>query len=254
MIDQQFFDVMGSSYLLAHGLGDPVNPATTAIQVLTTGTYHVWVRTKDWAPFPKGPGKFELQIGSNYRQLFGSSGTPGWRWYDGGLVEISAADSTIVTLRDLTGFDGRCDAIYLSQDLDFIPPEDPLQLAVWRKSKLGLSDVPNNAGQFDMVVVGGGMAGTCAAISAARQGVKVALVQNRPVLGGNNSSEIRVHLMGRIDKNDAPVLGRIVSELDNGDPGNANEDPKRYGDQRKEQIVRMQPNLSLFLNMHVYAV
>ena len=43
------------------------------------------------------------------------------------------------------------------------------------------------------------MAGTCSAISAARLGCKVALIQNRPVLGGNNSSEVRVHLNGKIN-------------------------------------------------------
>lgn len=45
---------------------------------------------------------------------------------------------------------------------------------------------------YDIVVCGGGLAGTCAAIAAARHGAKVCLVQDRPVLGGNSSSEIRV--------------------------------------------------------------
>ncbi len=49
---------------------------------------------------------------------------------------------------------------------------------------------------YEIIVVGGGMAGTCAAISAARQGAKVALVHARPVLGGNASGEIRIHISG----------------------------------------------------------
>ncbi len=49
---------------------------------------------------------------------------------------------------------------------------------------------------YDIVVVGGGMAGVGAAISAARQGAKVALVHARPMLGGNASSEIRIHISG----------------------------------------------------------
>ena len=81
VIDQQFFDVMGSSYLLAHGLGDPVSPAVTKTFVDTPGKYHVWVRTKDWAPFPTGPGTFSLSIGQAYRKDFGSTGIPGWQWY-----------------------------------------------------------------------------------------------------------------------------------------------------------------------------
>lgn len=50
--------------------------------------------------------------------------------------------------------------------------------------------------QYDLVVVGGGMAGLCAAMSAARHGSHVALVHARPVLGGNASSEIRIHISG----------------------------------------------------------
>ena len=49
---------------------------------------------------------------------------------------------------------------------------------------------------YDFIVVGGGMAGLCAAISAARHGAKTALIHARPVLGGNASSEIRIHISG----------------------------------------------------------
>ncbi|MGB9641608.1 MAG: FAD-dependent oxidoreductase [Candidatus Ratteibacteria bacterium] len=48
----------------------------------------------------------------------------------------------------------------------------------------------------DICVVGGGMAGICAAISAARNGSRVVLMHDRPVLGGNSSSECRVHICG----------------------------------------------------------
>lgn len=48
----------------------------------------------------------------------------------------------------------------------------------------------------DLVIVGGGLAGTCGAITAAREGLKVVLVQDRPVLGGNSSSEVRLWVLG----------------------------------------------------------
>ena len=48
----------------------------------------------------------------------------------------------------------------------------------------------------DVVIVGGGVSGVCAAIAAARHGAQTVLIQDRPVLGGNSSSEIRVHVCG----------------------------------------------------------
>ena len=48
----------------------------------------------------------------------------------------------------------------------------------------------------DLVVVGGGLAGVCCAITAARAGAQVALIQDRPMLGGNASSEVRLWVLG----------------------------------------------------------
>jgi len=48
VVDQQFMDLMGSPYLLAHGLGVPVPDATTEITLPMAGEYRVWVRTRDW--------------------------------------------------------------------------------------------------------------------------------------------------------------------------------------------------------------
>lgn len=56
--------------------------------------------------------------------------------------------------------------------------------------------IHEQAQRFDVVVIGGGFAGVCAAIAAAREGVQVALVQNRSVFGGTGSSEIRMHIVG----------------------------------------------------------
>ena len=49
---------------------------------------------------------------------------------------------------------------------------------------------------YEVVVVGGGLSGVCAAIAAARHGARTAIIQNRPVFGGNASSEIRMHIVG----------------------------------------------------------
>ena len=49
---------------------------------------------------------------------------------------------------------------------------------------------------YDVVVVGGGLSGVCSALSCARHGAKTAIIQARPVFGGNNSSEVRMHVCG----------------------------------------------------------
>ncbi len=254
VIDQQSFDIMGSSYLLAHGMGVPVPNAITEIQVDRMGDYHVWVRTKDWAPFPKGPGKFNLVInGKKVDRVFGSDGSDEWRWYSGGKVKLNGG-SVRMELEDLTGFEGRCDAILLTLDPDFMPPNSRESLESLRFELLDYLSKTEDLMPFDVVVVGGGIAGITTAVQSSRLGLKVALIQNRPVLGGNNSSEIRVHLMGDLDKNHYSKLGRIVRELDNGDPENANPDARAYGDKRKLEVVMAEKNISLFLSTHAHAV
>jgi hypothetical protein len=68
----------------------------------------------------------------------------------------------------------------------------------WLNLKTGKKIIPNRKQtlDFDVAVLGGGLAGMCAAVSAARNGAKTVLVQDRPVLGGNASSEMRVHVNG----------------------------------------------------------
>ena len=61
----------------------------------------------------------------------------------------------------------------------------------------GVAKAQLTPGEFDLIVVGGGFSGTAAAISAARNGVKVALVHDRSMLGGNSSSEVRLYPEGR---------------------------------------------------------
>jgi len=254
VVDQQFMDQMGSPVLLAHGLGMPVKDASTTARVQKNGDYFLWVRTRDWAPFPKGPGRFRIGVNESLLDtVFGASGSADWKWYPGGRVRL-AAGPVRIRLNDRTGFEGRVDAVLLADRRDFRPPDDPKALETFRRKALGFPDTPSDAGTFDLAVAGGGIAGICAAVSAARLGLSVALIHDRPVLGGNNSSEIRVHLMGDLGVHRFPKLGRIVRELDNGDPGNAASDPRAYGDDRKRGVVEAEKNITLFLNWHVTGV
>ena len=252
VVDQQFMDQMGSPYLMAHGIGKPVADARTTVEFPETGTYQVFVRTYNWtSPWYKGngPGKFQLIIdGKPLSVILGNTGNQ-WMWQDAGKVNIKNR-KTALALHDLTGFNGRCDAIYFTKDASFLPPSEAKQLSDFRKKQLGIQ--VKYGGKYDFIVVGGGAAGICAAVSAARLGVKVALINNRPVLGGNNSSEVRVGLSGDIDKNLYPNIGNVLKEFNPPRPDNAGP-AEEFIDAKKEAIVR-DAKIALFLNLHVYQV
>jgi len=255
-LDTQFIPIMGSPYLLAHGLGEPVEDATTTVTFPKTGSYRVFVRTKDWVArwrAPGQPGRFQLLVnGAPLRETFGTRFAD-WMWQPGGTVEITNPQ-TKLALHDLTGFDGRCDAILFTDDASLtIPPNDSTPLAAWRKTMLGLPETPKDGGAYDLVVVGGGYAGACAALSAARMGCKVALIQDRPVIGGNGSSEIRVWPQGLTRRGLFPRLGEIVEELTD-HPKQSPGSPQEFDDAKREAILRAEKNLTLFLNQHAFQV
>lgn len=249
VVDQQFMSQMGSPFLMAHGMGTPVKNASTTVEFPQTGKYKMFVRTRNWAARwndKDAPGKFKVLVnGKATDAVFGTESME-WAWQDGGVIEISKTNSTIA-LNDLTGFNGRCDAILFTSDLNFIPPTDKVQLEKLRAKLNPATAKVTNAGKFDFVVVGGGMAGTTAAISAARLGLKVALIQDRPVLGGNNSSEVRVHLGGHINLEPYPNLGNLVNEIGPSKEGNA-KPADHYEDDKKMKAVLNEKNISLFLN------
>ena len=98
VLDPQFLDVMGSPYLMAHGLGKPVKNAATEIELPESGTYTAWVRTKDWAP-KWSPGRFKLVVdGKELRPTFGTS-EENWAWHCGGTIEFERDPSAIGTPR-----------------------------------------------------------------------------------------------------------------------------------------------------------
>lgn len=255
VVDQQFMDQMGSPFLMAHGMGIPVRNAETEVHFPAKGTYKVFVRTRNWAARwtnKDAPGKFQMTVNRKVLSTVFGTESSEWAWQDGGTVEIRKV-KTKLSLKDLTGFNGRCDAILFTTDLNFNPPVEKNALAELRAQLNPATVQVNDAGQFDFVVIGGGMAGTCAAISAARLGLKVALVQDRPVLGGNNSSEVRVHLGGRINLEPYPNLGNLVNEIGPSKEGNARP-YENYEDQKKLDAVRNEKNISLFLNHHANQV
>ena len=249
-LDTAFIHLVGSPYLMAHGLGQPVKDASTGVTV-KGGEYRVWVRTKDWvAPWKAAgtPGRFQVLV--NGRPLATEFGTEGadWHWQAGGKVSLTAGEVSI-RLHDLTGFNGRCDAILLSSDDGFAPPAEA-DLPAARKRLLNLPPGVEDEGEFDVIVVGGGYSGIAAAISAARQSLKVALIQDRFVLGGNGSSEVRVWAQGGTLRGRYPHLGEIVEEFADHAPDSPAAG-SQFGDAIKEKLVRREKSISLFLGHFV---
>lgn len=255
VVDQQFMDLMGSSYLMAHGMGEPVEDAQTEVTFPEKGTYYVYVRTYNWtSPWKdgEGPGKFSLYVGN--KKLASPLGCEGntWMWQAAGKVTIKDVN-TELRLHDLTGFNGRCDAIYFTTEEGAVPPSDVAALEKFRRKKLNLPAEAPLAGEYDLVVVGAGIAGMSAAVSAARLGCKVALLNDRPVIGGNNSSEIRVHLGGRIEAGPYKELGNLQKEFGPTRGGNA-QPADYYEDQKKMDWLLKEKNVSLFTNYRAIAV
>ncbi len=242
VIDQQSIGQMGSAYVMAHGLGVPVADAVTAGTIPTRGVWSVWVRTRDWtAPWKRGRPGGTFQILVNGQALPETLGTTGgaWGWQRAGAVALEPGPVTLA-LHDLTGFNGRCDALYLTPDPAARPLDDKEQLAEFRRkiTKTVLQDDPF---VYDLAIAGGGVPGICTAIAAARTGSRVVLIQDRPVLGGNNSSEIRVPLGGNIHVGPYPQLGNVVAEIApiTGRPGVL--PAEFYEDTRKANVFRTCP-------------
>lgn len=258
-LDQQSMNLTGSPVLLAHGMGRPVPDATTQVIFPKPGTYRVFVRTRNWvAPWTPqyAPGVFHLIVnGQALNKTFGNEGET-WHWQDGGSVQITETKVSLA-LHDLTGFEGRCDAIMFTADPNFFPPSGAA-LETFRRQYLGLASTPAQAPKasekpYDLVVVGGGLSGICAAVSAARLGLQVALIQDRPVLGGNNSSEARVHLRGRLNYPPYENIGNLVAQIDPIQTGIA-KPASEYGDDKKLAVVKAEKNISLFLSTEMTAV
>ena len=116
--------------------------------------------------------------------------------------------------------------------------------------------IPTETIEADIVIVGGGMTGLCAAIAAARHGAKTVLMHNRPVLGGNASSEIGVPIVGascsngRWDARETGIVEEIWLASLRFDPlaGPAAKDAAMW------EAVRAEPLCRLLLNTHITEV
>lgn len=249
--DQQFIDIMGSTVLLAHGLGKAVQDARTSFAVPRSSEYKVFVRTRNWTSrwsSAPTPGVFRIGFDGVLGNSILGNGAEQWHWQEAGKIFLSEGIHEII-LHDLHGFDARVDSILLT-DTDYIPDDSVQTVLSLRQQLLGLPGEVSDGGHYDFVVVGGGVAGMCAAIAAARKGLSVALIQDRNVLGGNNSSEVRVGLGGRLNIGKYPNLGYLLNEFGPATKGNARPEAT-YEDGKKLQSVLDEKNITLMLGLRV---
>ena len=249
-VDQQFMDQMGSPFLLAHGLGTPVVDAVTSVKA-EPGAYRLWVRTRDWCrpEAETGPGAFNVLVNGVDLGKFGVGGSGDWEWTKGPEVTVDRSPAEI-RLRDGSGFEGRVDALFLGHG-DERPPKTWAE----RRRLLGLG-APQDV-SADLVVVGGGIAGLCAAVTAAREGLSVVLVQDRAVFGGNASSEVRVHVLGQIGLGPYPHNGDVLKEVlafADRAPGDHVRDNWRLDDQRLGDWVARQRGLTAVTEVRVMSI
>lgn len=110
--------------------------------------------------------------------------------------------------------------------------------------------------KYEVVVIGGGMAGVCAAIASSRNGARTALIQDRPMLGGNASSEIRMHICGathhgkRENARETGILEEILLENRARNPQHSFSE----FDTILWEKVKEEKNLELYLNTRVFKV
>ncbi|MCP4312066.1 MAG: FAD-dependent oxidoreductase, partial [Bacteroidetes bacterium] len=246
-MDNQFVHLMGSPYLIATGVGKPVEDARMSIHISKKGEYHVWVRDRNWVK-EYAPGRFKVLVnGVMLKKEFGAAPTDQWTWEQGGTVKLRKGKVDLA-LHDLTGYYGRCDAIILTDDANYIPPEEKKQVCMERARLKGLSLEPSFAGKFDVIVVGGGSAGVPAAIAAARMGAKTVLIQNRPVLGGNASKELGVGIVGASFNHPGWRETGIIEEAELLRVKNG----QLHSSDAFKQLCDAEENLELCFNQHVF--
>lgn len=134
---------MGSSYLLAHGLGTPVEDAVTKIEIPQSGQYRIFVRTKNWtahwadkekhAPAPSASASTAATATrSSVRRSRMALAGGGTTYLTEGVHQVA--------LHDLAGFDARCDAILFT--LHDVAPDDSLETVFRLRNNL-LACPPN---------------------------------------------------------------------------------------------------------------
>lgn len=213
VIDTGSMEMIHSAYLMAHGMGIPVADAWDEVNIPCDGTYWIRALTRDWTAawdIADPAGKFEILLdGKPLSNTLGTNGKD-WSWQLAGSTYLTKGNHTLA-LHDLTGFNGRCDAIYITDSNEI--PDSAVESLDEMRRRLNWKEVRDKEKRYDLVVVGGGIAGICTALAARRKGCDVVLINDRPILGGCNSSEVRVCMGGQIKHEPYVHIGDVVREI-----------------------------------------
>lgn len=193
--DTQFVGEMGQGYLMADGIGKPVEPAVVKFSVKEKGYYRFFVRTKNWC-IGHDPDGLKIAVDDIiYPHISGVMQITGWYFEVAADFELEAGAHEL-KVYDTTGWCGRFADIVITNDYDYTPSPEVKKLKKQRAEIKGIDTTVKEHCGYDLVVAGSGAAAVVAAIAAARNGSKVALLSGRPVLGGNGSDESKVSYDG----------------------------------------------------------
>jgi len=243
MKDTQFVGEMGQGYLLADGVGQPVAPAVTKFTIRENGYHRFHIRTKNWC-VGFDPDGLQIAVDDVLSpHISGIMQISGWYFEVAADFDLCAGEHEL-KVYDTTGWCGRFADIIITNDYDFTPAPEVKKMKSQRAKIKGICAAVTEHGGYDLVVAGSGAAAVAAAIAAARNGSKVALLSGRPVLGGNGSDESKVsydgaatqgfHETGIIYQIKCYMLAKQVS-----------------WSRAFLHFVRQEKNIDLFLDMYV---
>lgn len=241
--ETQFVREMGQGYLMADSVDGPVTPATVKFMVKEGGRYRVFVRTKNWCVGYDPDGLIVDVDGERSKHSVGMMQIQGWYFEAGGDFDLKAGAHTLRVF-DTTGWFGRFAAVVITNDFDFYPSPEKSRWMAQRAAMKGLKKTVKDHGHYDLAIVGGGVPAVTAAVTAARHGLKVALIHDRPVLGGNGSDEGNVALEGAAHRgyHETGVIYEIK---------NIRYEKKLSWSEAFDRFVKAEPNISLFSNLLV---
>ncbi len=249
VLETQFVREMGQPYLVAnHTPGVPVQNATTEFTVEKSGYYRFFVRTKNWK-YPEAPGRFTLKVNdTELKNICGKMPALYWYWEIADDIYLEKGTHNLEVC-DKTGWLSRFASIIITDDMDFTPsPELPVMLKQRAQIK-NIDTKVTDMGEWDYVVVGAGPGGVGAAISAARNGLRVALIGDRPHPGGNASEESGVGFDGgamyHLGYHETGISDEVKRTREN---------YKVSWQKAIEMLLAAEPNITLFENEMCVAV